>query len=413
MTTLSHKAPAAARGRAGAGRPFRVALFSTDLAGRNGRTMNIVHSLAGAGYDVTLYASAQALRGCTLPAEVTAVACLPDGIDAEAGSAPAAWPPEVNLEGVDVVHACGQGVLAWVAPRVPEGTRLIYDSPGEVPARLGEPPRGWKARGRAWLNEMRLTLGERRQSGRVDAVLSIGYMFGEFLQRELKLGRVPVVPIYAALPFREEVFPEPPPGLPPGPERAVMLEPDFAALEAPVKALARLRGIELVAVNGRGDLNQCLEWVRESGMEGRFHTVAVPHARLLSVLASFPVGLVLPMDSSRRALHEIPDALFTCIMAGLPVVASALPGVERIVANHNIGTVVDPLDLEQIADSTLRICRDSALRERLAHNLAVVRRKRYSWEAQEERLLALYAQLLSGRGTARAAAGGTATGGVW
>lgn len=378
--------------------PARVVMVVAHPERHNRRAALMARSLAEAGHAVTLYSAEGVPRPEWLPDTVQTIASLPPDVDETAQPGPDAF-AGVDLVGARVVHVAGRAALRALAGHVPEGTRLVYDVPGAdmvpeaAPDARGAGPRGW-------LRGLKSRVGEWLHATRVDAVLCPGYVFGEFLQRELKLHRVPVVPIYAAHPFHETVRPRVPACLRPGHPAVALVGAEHAPAGPVLEAVARVRELDLVRINASGDPDPA--WAEaETGpdahrLKGRLHRLEVAEADLIPTLAAFQAGLVLPGDTSQRALYDLPDALFGFLMAGVPVVASDLPGIERLVWAHNIGTLVDPEDPEQLGDALGRTCLDPAYRERLLHNVTLVRRKRYSWEAQETRLLDLYDLLLKG-----------------
>jgi glycosyltransferase involved in cell wall biosynthesis len=376
--------------------PARVAMVVAHPERHNRRAALMAGSLAEAGHEVTLYTAKDVPRPDGLPDAVRTVAGLPPETEGAPEPKPEAF-AAVELEGVRVVHVAGRAALRALAARLPEGTRLVYDVPGAdmIPEAAPE------ARGagpREWLRGIRSRVGEWLHATRVDAVICPGYVFGEFLQRELKLHRVPVVPIYAAHPFHEVIRPKVPDVLRPGHPAVALVGAEHAPAGPVLVALARVRELDLVRINAGGDTDPA--WAEaEAGPDarrlmGRVHRLEVAEADLVPTLAAFQAGLVLPGDTSQRALYDLPDALFGFLMAGVPVVASNLPGIERLVWGHNTGTLVDPEDPEQLGDALGRTCLDAAYRDRLLHNVGIVRRKRYAWAAQEARLLDLYDLLL-------------------
>lgn len=374
--------------------PSRVAMVAAHPGRHNRRAALMARTLAEAGHAVTLYTAESEPRPALLPDAVKCVPCLPEAADGPEPPRPEAF-GRVALDGEDVVQVEGRGALGSLSGRVPDRTRLVYDVPGADVA--GDAPEAAAAGAKGWIRDLRTRVGEWLSATRVDAVLCPGYVFGEFLQRELKLRRVPVVPIYAAHPFEETVRPMVPECLRPGRPAVALVGGEDGAMGPAVAALARVRDVDLVVVNGEGDFGPQAEAARAAGMGDRLHRITVPEGDLIATLAAFHAGLVLPVDTSQRSLYALPDALFGFIMAGVPVVASNLPGMERMIWTHNIGTLVEAEDPEQVADAVGRTCRDAALRERLRHNLGLVRRRRYSWEAQGERLLDIYDLLLKGR----------------
>jgi len=83
------------------------------------------------------------------------------------------------------------------------------------------------------------------------------------------------------------------------------------------------------------------------------------------------------------------NKLFEYLMAGLPVVVSDFPEMRRIVEEYEVGIVVNPDDLADIAGAVKRLISDRTLYQRLRRN-ALDSAKTLSWEGQEGRLLELY-----------------------
>lgn len=379
-----------------AAHPARVTLLAPDLLAHNRRAFLMAESLAGAGHTVTVYTRSDSTAPDIPGVEIRAT--LPPDIDQNPR---AALPESAELKREDVVQVTGRGALR-IAPMLSDHTRLIYDSPGVVDSpEAGEG--GWKERGLALLDEARLSFGERRHARRFDAVLCVGYLFGEFLQRELKLERVPVVPIYAAHPYRASLSPARPPEIPADVPSVVVAGARDDGLAVAIHAISKLRKVHLAVVNGQGDGSAWQRLAAECGMAGRLHRVNIEASQLLDTLAAFDMALLLPTDTSQRARYDIPDELFSVLMAGLPVVASQLPGIERIVAGHSLGAMTDPEDEVEVADQVARSCLEKPVLERFRHNVGVVREKRYSWEVQAARLCTLYDHLLGGGSVAKSA----------
>ncbi|MDH5526775.1 MAG: glycosyltransferase family 4 protein [Nitrospirota bacterium] len=376
---------------------LRVVLVSASPAGRNGRVAHMAAGLMRAGCRVTLIAGAGAPLPDNFPADLPVLHVLPPEVDRGGRFDDPAGEALKALSDAHVVHASGQGALAWALRGMGERSALIYDVPGDIPAPVGTGG-GLLARAGALKSEAALTIAERKGAARAVAITCVGYTFGEFLQRELKLGKVPVVPIYPALPLVDAIPPVVLPGATGNFPKVVIPGGDFAGMETGVRAVARMRRVELVIAGGHGDYAPVTAWAREERAEGRVIRLDDPPGGMLATVAACQAALVLPSDTSPRALHDLPDALFVCIMAETPMVASELPGVERIVGRNALGMLAAPDDVELIADTAGRIATDRPTRERYQHNLKVVREKRYCWQVQEERLVALYRQLFAASG---------------
>ncbi|AHL76128.1 hypothetical protein CH92_13890 [Stutzerimonas stutzeri] len=137
--------------------------------------------------------------------------------------------------------------------------------------------------------------------------------------------------------------------------------------------------------------------VEELQLEQRVRFIpTVALAELPSYTASADIG-VQPIENTCLN-HYTTDSnkLFEYVQAGLPVVASDLPEIRRVVREHDLGVLVPEGDSVALAAALRDLVGDESKRR----YYAAQSRKAASvlnWESQEHELLALYGRVLSNR----------------
>lgn len=152
-----------------------------------------------------------------------------------------------------------------------------------------------------------------------------------------------------------------------------------------------------VVFMGNGPLAAGLK--EKVGRDANFHVLAaVDPGILLSYTASADIGLHLIQDTCLNHHLCLPNKLFEYIMAGLPVVASNVPEMRKVVEGARVGVCVDASDPPTILAAVVRA---DAMRGRdLEGRLDEVARA-YCWEVQEERLVGAYRNFILNSGSLR------------
>jgi len=86
--------------------------------------------------------------------------------------------------------------------------------------------------------------------------------------------------------------------------------------------------------------------------------------------------------------------------AGLPVVASDLPGYRSVLRDGKAGVLVPPRDPQALAKALVRVLRDGALRTRL-RTAGIAAAEDLSWETVATRVIAVYDEALAAAPAAR------------
>ena len=160
---------------------------------------------------------------------------------------------------------------------------------------------------------------------------------------------------------------------------------------------ARLRLIGPGAPEYRAELERL---VRSLDLEERVEFVdPVPPDRLLAEVAGADAGLALIEPACLSYRLTLPNKLFEYVLAGVPVVGSDLPMISSFVAEHGVGTTVDPEDVPAVARAVEQVL-DPELNERYRRATAASA-PTLDWSNEREILAGVYRDLLPAVDSAR------------
>jgi len=162
-------------------------------------------------------------------------------------------------------------------------------------------------------------------------------------------------------------------------------------LEVLVEAMGHVRNPILnLVILGDGQLSAPLKrLVEKLGLSDRVHLhPAVPQEQLLAFTASADAGVIPYQPNCLNNYYCTPNKLFEFIAAGVPIVASDLPELRRMIQTHRIGLVGDMSTAEKTAQLIDDFFGDS---ERLQgwRRQTLMARQTVCWEEEEKKLISL------------------------
>ena len=244
---------------------------------------------------------------------------------------------------------------------------------------------------------------ERRWAGRVDAVITVNDAYASILAQTL---RRQVAAVVRNCPPRYSPR-VPPPDL----IRGRLGLPASTAVVLYQGNLMTDRGIEegmtaildipdaVLVLLGFGALHDELAAATaKDPYRGRVFVIdAVPPSELLDWTASAELVLMAIQPTSLNHRYTTPNKLWEALAAGVPVVASDLPGMAAVVRETGAGVLCDPTSPAAIAAAIREVlARSPAEREESHQRALAAAHDRYNWEVQAEALLALYKSLQAG-----------------
>lgn len=168
-------------------------------------------------------------------------------------------------------------------------------------------------------------------------------------------------------------------------------------LERLVEAASMVENAYFVFVGG-GRLEAMLkDRVQSLMLDKRAHFIpTVALDELLNYTASADIGVQPIENTCLNHFSTDSNKLFEYVQAGLPVIASDLPEIRRIVKEHDLGLLVPEGDTNALAKAINELVQDTVKRNWYSKNCQKAARF-LTWEAQEHALINLYRCLLQGQ----------------
>ncbi len=161
----------------------------------------------------------------------------------------------------------------------------------------------------------------------------------------------------------------------------------FKGVDVLLEAIARVPNVHLLLV-GEGALRTQYEQHAERlGIDPRCHFVGrVEEPQLVEAYRAGDV-LAFPSISGAEAFGLVAVEAQAC---GIPVVASALPGVRTVVAHEETGLLVPPREPASLATALSRLLEDVALRARMGQRTRERVLERFTWTRHIDELIKMY-----------------------
>jgi len=142
---------------------------------------------------------------------------------------------------------------------------------------------------------------------------------------------------------------------------------------------------------GDGDVIDILKkMVKENDLEQKVVFIPKqPMDKLLQYTVHADLGLTLDKDTNINYRFSLPNKLFDYIHAGVPVLASPLVEVEKIIRKYDIGEIIEDHKPEHIAEKIDHFFSDKDRMRNLKENCNIAARK-LNWEIEEEGLINVF-----------------------
>ncbi|MHC1775136.1 MAG: glycosyltransferase [Lentimicrobium sp.] len=147
----------------------------------------------------------------------------------------------------------------------------------------------------------------------------------------------------------------------------------------------------ILLIIGSGDvINNLRKQAEHPSLKGKVVFLPkMPYPELMQYTRLADIGLTLDKDTNINYRYSLPNKLFDYIHAGIPVLASQLPEISRIVEGYNIGLITKSHEPEEIASKINRMLSDNESRLIWKENLLKASES-LNWENEEKVLKVIY-----------------------
>jgi glycosyltransferase involved in cell wall biosynthesis len=160
--------------------------------------------------------------------------------------------------------------------------------------------------------------------------------------------------------------------------------------EEAVEAMTYLNGAVLLIVGGGDVIDNLKQQVVESGLSNKVIFVAKqPVVSLRKYTAAADLGITLDKDTNINYRFSLPNKLFDYIQAGIPILASNLPEVRRVIETYQVGRISEDHNPKNIAKHIEEMLSDVDANAQWNVNLEKAS-KELNWEKEKEKLLRIF-----------------------
>ncbi len=164
--------------------------------------------------------------------------------------------------------------------------------------------------------------------------------------------------------------------------------------EEAIEAIAKVENAALLFIGGGDVFSELKRKVISLNIEQKvFFLPKQPMEILYQYTSLADFGLTLDKDTNLNYRYSLPNKLFDYIQAGLPVLASDLPEVRKIVDHYSIGKITPSTSVNDIASTMQHMISNSNALALWKENLKIAASE-LCWENEEKKLLQIFKDVI-------------------
>ena len=160
--------------------------------------------------------------------------------------------------------------------------------------------------------------------------------------------------------------------------------------EESIDAISLVPGAVLVFIGGGDVIEKLKDIVFSNGLaEKVFFIPKQPLKELIRFTRMADIGLTLDKDNNLNYKYSLPNKLFDYIQAQLPILATDLPEVKKVIEKYDIGLITSSFDSKNVSEKMIEIISDENRLVRWKKNLNLAAAE-LCWEKEQFKFLELF-----------------------
>ena len=161
-----------------------------------------------------------------------------------------------------------------------------------------------------------------------------------------------------------------------------------------IDAVSLTDKVSLLVIGAGDQFGFLIEKMANMGLAGQIKFIKkLEWKELMRYTRSADAGLSLDKNSNMNYNFSLPNKVFDYISAGIPVIATNLPEIAKIVNEYNCGILISEPAPEEISKAIIKLRDNRDLLTELKHNAAIAS-ETLNWENESLKVVELYRSVL-------------------
>ncbi len=159
-----------------------------------------------------------------------------------------------------------------------------------------------------------------------------------------------------------------------------------------VEAMQFVDNTILLIIGGGDVINLLKDMVNKLDLKNKvIFKPRLPYEQMMQYTAVADLGLTLDKPTNLNYKFSLPNKLFDYIQAGIPVLSSVLPEIEKIILKYHVGDFITDHNPRNISDKINHMLKNQALMMKWEKNCSFAAEK-LTWENEEKILKEIYSK---------------------